>query len=101
MTRPGDEPTAAVGDADATAAGELHSDAPTTAGARDDETEVVPEVTVPAADLARSYEDGDAGGDYSWRRAAERASFIIIAAAGLSVGASSYSPVSDAQRRAN
>lgn len=50
-----------------------------------DETELVAPLTVPAAELAWSDEDANAGGDYSWGRAAERASIIVIAGAAVAV----------------
>lgn len=50
------------------------------------ETELVPQLTVAASELAWSRaEDGDTGGEYSWGRAAERASIIVIAAAAVAV----------------
>lgn len=67
---------------------------PTTAASSDetqlgpgaDETELVAPLTVPAAELAWSHDQhGDPGGDYSWGRAAERASIIVLAAAAVAV----------------
>ncbi|KDP02977.1 hypothetical protein CKJ59_19175 [Mycobacterium avium] len=49
-----------------------------------DETELVAPVTAAAAELAWSREDSDPG-DYSWGRAAERASIIVLACAAAAV----------------
>jgi hypothetical protein len=57
----------------------------TEVGPAADETELVPPVTVSASKLAWSDEDGDPGGDYSWGRAAERASIIVLAAVAAAV----------------
>ncbi|AAS05070.1 hypothetical protein PICSAR240_03901 [Mycobacterium avium subsp. paratuberculosis] len=56
----------------------------TAIGAAADETELVAPLTVPASELAWSHEDSDAG-DYSWGRAAERASIIVLACAAVAV----------------
>lgn len=50
-----------------------------------DETELVAPITLPAAELAWSHENGDPGGDYSWAGTAERASIIVIAAAAVAL----------------
>lgn len=54
-------------------------------GAAEGETELVPPLTVAGPEFAWSDEDGDVGGDYSWGRAAERASIIVIAGATVAV----------------
>lgn len=54
-------------------------------GTAADETEFVPPLTVAGPEFAWSNEDGDAGGDNSWGRAAERASIIAIAGAAVAV----------------
>ncbi|OBJ00220.1 hypothetical protein A5624_08515 [Mycobacterium sp. 1482292.6] len=54
-------------------------------GAAADETELVPPLAVAGPEFAWSHEDDDAGGDYSWGRAAERASIIVIACAAVAV----------------
>jgi|GEM_PF-2040169 len=66
-----------------TAAGEAGE---TEIGPAADETELVAPLTVPASELAWSRDqDGDVGGDYSWGRAAERASIIVLGAAAVAV----------------
>ncbi|WP_156768062.1 hypothetical protein [Mycobacterium sp. E1386] len=50
-----------------------------------DETELVPPISVAESELAWSEEDGNASSDYSWGRAAERASIIVLAAAAVAV----------------
>jgi hypothetical protein len=61
--------------------------APTSAGkGPSEETEVVPPLTVAASELAWSRDqDNDPGDDYSWGRAAERASIIVLAAVAAAV----------------
>lgn len=54
-------------------------------GSAADETELVQPLIVSRSELAWSGEDGDFGGDYSWGRAAERASIIVIACAAVAV----------------
>lgn len=68
-------PTTAAGAADETKIGPAA-----------DETELVAPLTVPASELAWSRDqDSDTGGDYSWGRAAERASIIVLGAAAVAV----------------
>lgn len=50
-----------------------------------DETELVPPLNVTAPELAWSHEEGAVGVDYSWGRAAERVSIILIAAAAVAI----------------
>ncbi|MGD1253960.1 hypothetical protein ACKUT9_06905 [Mycobacterium seoulense] len=52
-----------------------------------DQTELLPPPTVAGPEFAWSDEGGDTGGDYSWGRAAERASIIVIACAAVAVAA--------------